>query len=214
MHAREAGDARLEAFAMFEQAMALPIEQAAAEIDRADAAAREIGSSRLLTVLYSNSVYNAIRARKAELAPALLGRAVPLAREFGDPLMLASVFGNAGLAALFTGDLDRARVAFDDQLRLCREHAWPEHAAEGLAGLAAAATRGGDPNRAARLLGAASALGPIGEADVTDQLEEHFFGPARAKHGAQRWNEAVSAGTDMTLEQAIDFALSPGQTPN
>ena len=215
MHAREAGDARLEAFAMFEQAMALPIEQAAAEIDRADAAAREIGSSRLLTVLYSNSVYNAIRARKAELAPALLGRAVPLAREFGDPLMLASVFGNAGLAALFTGDLDRARVAFDDQLRLCREHAWPEHAAEGLAGLAAAATRGGDPNRAARLLGAASALGPIGDADVTDQLEEHFFGPARAKHGAQRWNEAVSVGADMTLEQAIDFALSsPGQTPN
>jgi hypothetical protein len=214
VHAREAGDARLVAFATFEQAMALPVEQGVAEIDRAEAAAREIGSSRLLTVLYSNFVYNAIRARKAELASALLGRAVPLARDFGDPLLLAFVFGNAGLTALFTDDLDRARVAFDHQLRLCRDHVWPEHAAEGLAGLAAAATRGADLNRAARLLGAASALGLIGDADVTDQLEEHFFGPARAKHGAQRWNEAVSAGAEMTLEQAIAFALSPGQTPN
>jgi len=80
--------------------------------------------------------------------------------------------------------------------------------------LAAAATRDGDPNRAARLLGAASALGPIGDAAVEAQLEEHFFGPARAEHGAQRWNELVSAGAEMTLEQAIAFALNPGHTPN
>ena len=67
-----------------------------------------------------------------------------------------SYWGNVGLPALFTDDLDGRKEAFDQQLRLCRTR--PEALApQALGGLAAIATRQGDPKRAARLLGAATA---------------------------------------------------------
>ena len=140
-------------------------------------------------------------------------RAVPLAHELEDPLSLALVYGNVGLEALFMDELDRAQDAFDQQLRLCNEHVVTHLAAEALGGLAAIATRRGDPERAARLLGAANATGPVGDADVSAQLEQHFFASARARHGTRRWSRARAAGAEMTFEQAIDFALGPRPTP-
>ena len=141
----------------------------------------------------------------------MLDRALPLARELGDPLLLAFVWGNLGVAALFTGDLDRARSAFDEQLRLCRKHVlWV--GAEGLTGLAAIAARRGDPDRAARLQGAATARGMCTDAEVAAELEEHFFAPARARHDTRRWSEAQAAGAEMSFEQAIAFAVRPGVT--
>ena len=92
---------------------------------------------------------------------------------------MALTCGNVGMEALFNDDLDRAQEAFDEGLRLCREHVVTHFAPEGLGGLAAIATRRGDPERAARLLGAATAIGPVGDADVNAQLEEHFFAPPR-----------------------------------
>jgi non-specific serine/threonine protein kinase len=123
-------------------------------------------------------------------------------------LLLAFVCGNMGLAALYSGDLDRAQEAFEEQLRLCREHVfWV--AAEGLSGLAALAARRGDPKRAARLLGAATAIGPWdADTDVRDALEQRFFEPARRRYGAPRWSQAHAAGTRLSFEAAIDFALS------
>jgi hypothetical protein len=78
---------------------------------------------------------------------------------------------------------------------------------EGLTGLAAIAARRGDTERAARLQGAATAHGLCTDADVTAELEEHFFAPARARHGTRRWTEAEAAGAEMSLEQAIAFAV-------
>jgi hypothetical protein len=40
------------------------------------------------------------------------------------------------------------------------------------------------------LLGAATVQGAIADADVTAQLEQRFFAPARASYGKRRWNEA------------------------
>jgi non-specific serine/threonine protein kinase len=122
---------------------------------------------------------------------------------------LAFVCGNIGLEALFTGDLDRARGAFDEQLRHCREHAlWV--AAEGLSGLAALAARQGDPERAARLLGAATGIGPWdADADVGAAIKHQFFDPARKRYGERRWSEAYAAGACLGFEEAIDLALSP-----
>jgi hypothetical protein len=107
--------------------------------------------------------------------------------------------------------LDRARSAFEEQVRLCREHVLRHLAAEGLSGLAAIATRRGDPERAARLLGAATAIGSVGDADVEPQLEEQFFAPARLR--TQHWSEAPTAGAQMGFEEAIAFALAAGEAP-
>ena len=114
-----------------------------------------------------------------------------------------------GLEGLFSGDLGRARNAFADQLQLCHEDGVTWLAAEALSGLAAIAARKGDLDRAARLLGAATAAGPWdGDADVAEQLEEQFFAPARAIYGEDRWNEARATGAQLGFERSIAFALS------
>jgi predicted ATPase/DNA-binding SARP family transcriptional activator len=211
--ASKAGDDRLVALALTERALAVPLEQGAAELEQAAAALRKIGSSRYLVGLYSSAAYNAIKAGTPKRARPLLDRALPLARELGDPLLQAFVWGNLGFEALFTGDLERARGAFDEQLRLCRKYVlWV--GAEGLTGLAAIAARRDDPERAARLLGAATAPGQCTDDDVTAKLEERFFAPARARHGTRHWNEAQAAGAEMSFEQAIAFAARPGVTPS
>jgi len=210
--ASQAGDDRLTALALTERALAVPLEQGTADLEQAATALRKIGSSRYLVGLYSSAAHNAIKAGTPERARPLLDRALPLARELGDPLLLAFVWGNVGIAALFTGDLDRAHSAFDEQLRLCRKHVlWV--GAEGLTGLAAIAARRGDPDRAARLQGAATARGMCTDTDVAAELEEHFFAPARARHDTRRWSEAQAAGAEMSFEQAIAFAVRPGVTP-
>jgi hypothetical protein len=83
----------------------------------------------------------------------------------------------------------------------------PWLASEGLAGLAAIAARRADLDRAARLLGAATAQGPIGDADVIAQLERDFFAVARDRHGDREWREAHTAGAGLSLADAIDLAL-------
>lgn len=45
--------------------------------------------------------------------------------------------------------------------------------------MAAVVAHRGDPERAARLLGAASTVGPVGDAEVNGHLEQHFFSAAR-----------------------------------
>jgi tetratricopeptide (TPR) repeat protein len=209
--AREAGDDRLVAFALLERASAIPLDDDTGELDQAATALRKLGGARPLLALYTNASYSAIKAGRPEAAGPFLAQAVPLARELGDPRFLAITWGNVGLEALFTGDLDRARSAFEEQVRLCREHVLRFLAAEGLGGLAAIATRRGDPERAARLLGAATAFGSVGDTDVEPQLEEQFFAPARLR--ARHWSQAQTAGAQMGFDEAIAFALTPGETP-
>ena len=210
-YAREAGDDRLVALALMQRAGAVPLEDDTGELEQAATALRELGSARPLLALYNNAAYNAIKAGNPEGARPFLAEAVPLANELGDPVFLALTYGNVGLEALFNDDLDRAQHAFDEQLRLCREHVVMSDAPEGLGGLAAIATRRGDPERAARLLGAATALGPVGDADVNAELEQHFFAAARQR--TRQWSHAHAAGAQMSFEEAIAFALTPGRTP-
>ena len=81
-------------------------------------------------------------------------------------------------------------------------------ASEGLQGLAAVAAVHGDDHRAARLVGAATAhrYGHPQER-VEERLYARFLAPARARHGADRWDTAVREGSALSFEDAIAFAL-------
>ncbi|HET8820563.1 MAG TPA: BTAD domain-containing putative transcriptional regulator, partial [Thermoleophilaceae bacterium] len=207
--AREAGDARLIAFALMSRANALPPDQGQPELEQAARALRALGATRSLIWLYSNSGYAALKIGQPELARPLLDQATPLAREAAAPVPLAYLCGNIGLEALFTGDLERAGAAFQEGLLLCREHVIPLAVPEALAGHAALASRRGDFEHGARLLGAGAAHGVLADADVMAQLEEQFFRPARAAYGEERWKEAEVEGARLSLQQAIALALSP-----
>jgi predicted ATPase/DNA-binding SARP family transcriptional activator len=212
-YARQADDDRLIAEALTERAVALGPDRGAVELEHAITALRKIGAARNLAVLYNQAAYSAIKAGTHDRAPPLLEHAESLARELGDQMMLCAVSGTAGLAALFTGAIDDARAAFDEQLQICRDLVVPWIASEGLAGLSAIASRGGDLDRAARLLGAATASGPIGDADVIAQLERGFFAPARERHGHRQWTEGCAAGAELGFEDAIELALNPATIP-
>ena len=207
--ARQACNDRIVGRALTERALAVPPEVGEAELGEAVAVLRETGSSRELMWLYSNSAYNALKQGGPERAHSLLAHAVPLARELDDPVALVFVLGNVGLAALFSDDFDRARDAFRDALRLCKDHVVTHLGAEALGGLAALETRGSHPERAARLLGAATATGPVGDPEVIAQLEQRFFAAARERHGARGWSEAQAAGAEMSFDEALAFALGP-----
>jgi predicted ATPase/DNA-binding SARP family transcriptional activator/class 3 adenylate cyclase len=208
--AQEAQDDRLVANALTERALAQPFSQVTAATAEAEAALRRLGASRTLASFYNSAAYNAIKEGDPEGARPLLERAIPITRELGDPILLILLRGNMGLEALLSGDLDRARVAFADQLRLCREHVIPHLAAEGLSGIAVIAACQGNPERAARLLGAATAITPVGDADVSQQLERRFFAAAREQIGTAHWAAAEEEGGRLSLEEALDEALEPG----
>ena len=126
-------------------------------------------------------------------------------------MALLLVSGNTGLVRLFTGDNDGARIAFEEQLRICRDHDIRWLASEGLAGLAAIAAGDEQLERAAHLLGAASAIGLVGHPDVAARLEQQLLEPARAQLGDRRWNDAVPAGRKIAFRDAIEMALAaPG----
>lgn len=144
---------------------------------------RQIGAARSPAMLYSSAAYSAIKAGDLQRARDLADQSEPLTLELDDPMLLAAVSGNAGLAALLAGRLDEARFAFERQLDICPRLVIPWLASEGLAGVAAIAAREGDPERAARVLGAAAAQGPIGDPEVIERLERDFFAPAEERLG-------------------------------
>ena len=210
-YAREAEDERLVGFALMTRALALPLEEAEAELEQAVLSLRRIGDSRHLVWLYSNAAYNALMEGIPERALPLIDEALPLARDLGYPSELALACGNAGLAALFTGDLERAREAFDEQLRICSEQvSWL--AAEALVGFAAIAARLGDPELAAQLMGAAIATGPLADDDVSMRLNREFFTPARALIGEQAWRAAETQGARLSSDDAVAMALATEPT--
>jgi hypothetical protein len=130
---------------------------------------------------------------------------------------MMGVLGNIGLANLFDGDRGRASAAFTRQLRLCVDHASPYSAGEGLAGLAAVASIHGRYEQAARLLGAARAMGypPADAHTIDDRLERDYFAPARASYGIHTWQAEEQAGAKLSYHQAIACAIAkpPAASP-
>jgi tetratricopeptide (TPR) repeat protein len=207
-HARRAGDRRLEALALMDRALAVGAEPGMAEFDEVEVALRRLGSTRHLLGLYNSAAYNCIKEGRPEAARIALEPAVPIVRSLGDPRAAIFLAGNMGLEALFSGDYERARTAFEEQVRLCVLEEWDALAAEGLGGLAAVAAVEGDSERAARLLGAAEAIGSVGDADVLKRLEQRFLGPARDRLGGAAWSSGYAAGAALGLREAAELAAA------
>ena len=204
---RAAGDSRLISLALVERALALPRDEADADFGPAEAALREVGNVWGLLDLYSGSVHNAIKVGEAARGGPPLAQALSLARALTDPVALRIAYATEGLYALFTGDIERAERAFVEQLRFCHDHWVIPEASPGLAGMAAAAASQGQDERAGRLLGAAGALGRLGDPDLVAQPREHFFRPARDRYGEPAWDEAQRVGAGLGFDEAIALAI-------
>jgi tetratricopeptide (TPR) repeat protein len=145
-------------------------------------------------------------------AAACFEQSLALRREHGDTALIGATRLEEGLLALATGDAAGAIVALRESLDSLVPLGKRPLLARCLDGLAQVAS---DPERAARLLGAADGLrvaagvvaAPIDQAPI-----EGVAGAARAKIGADRYDAAWTAGRrapEQVLAEARAVAAAP-----
>jgi predicted ATPase/DNA-binding SARP family transcriptional activator/Tfp pilus assembly protein PilF len=121
---------------------------------------------------------------------------------------------NLAWVRLHEGDYPNATALFEESLRLYREYGHKLGMVEEcLGGFAAILGMTGKPGEAAWLFGAVESLlegiGIAGGVEETDQEEyDHYVAAVRAQLDGAAFEKAREEGRAMTLEQAIEFALT------
>jgi DNA-binding CsgD family transcriptional regulator len=150
-----------------------------------------------------------------ERGAALNEEAAALFRERGDKGGLLYAVDILGWVALLQDDHARAKTSYQESLTLCRELGDERIASESLEGLACVASSQGESARAARLFGAAEELREslreavaIQHNPEEDAWRTPYLSAARSRLDEASWEEACAEGRAMSMEQAIEYALS------
>jgi non-specific serine/threonine protein kinase len=139
---------------------------------------------------------------------------LPLFRALGNKEGAAGTLMNLGGVAREQGDYPVARSLFEECLAIFRELGQREGIVRGLGGLAVVAAAHGQPERAARLFGAAEGLregigAPLPRAD---RAEHRSITAVRAALGEEAFAAAWAEGRAMGLPQAVEYAMEPEET--
>jgi predicted ATPase/DNA-binding CsgD family transcriptional regulator len=133
--------------------------------------------------------------------------------ELGDQRGIAISLFNLGFVAHHQGDYQQAVTFFEKSLSLFQKLGSWRGVVDCFLGLAGAAASAGQPERAARLFGATEALREafhIGPAvSYADRVEyDRYIATVRSQLDEAAFAAAWSEGRELTLEQAIEYALS------
>jgi predicted ATPase/DNA-binding SARP family transcriptional activator/DNA-binding CsgD family transcriptional regulator len=172
---------------------------------------RKLGYVTTLTRHLSSLGYRLLFEGEYERGAALSEEAAALLRERGYTGGLEGDLGNLGLARLLQSDNERARISFQEGLILCKELGNKLDASGSLDGLACISATEGAAERAARLFGAGEALREaIGHVHVPEEaaLLEPYLATVRSQLDEASWQGAWEEGRAMSMDQAIDYALS------
>jgi DNA-binding CsgD family transcriptional regulator/tetratricopeptide (TPR) repeat protein len=175
------------------------------------ALSRELGGVETIGVQLLSLGYEFLLEGDHERAAELNEEAAALLRNRGYRTGLEIALDNLGWAVLIRGDLDRASELFEESVALCKELGDKSTAAESLEGLACAAGARGEAERAARLFGAAQGLYELGGYHHTPRelaLRKPYLADARSRLDGAVWETKLEEGLAMTLEEAIQYALS------
>jgi predicted ATPase/DNA-binding SARP family transcriptional activator/DNA-binding CsgD family transcriptional regulator len=146
-----------------------------------------------------------------ERAKVLIEEGLAVSQESGDVYSSGLALNQLALMALLQKDYGRTEVLCKECLELSRQSGMVHNIAYVLQISAALAGSRGQPVRSARLWGAAEALR---EAIGTSfsPMEHRTYGPyiaaARAQLGDAAWEAAWQEGRAMSMEEAIEYALS------
>ena len=176
------------------------------------AISRELGSASILRVCLNSLALPYLLQGDLERAAALAEEAAALSREAGDRLLLPLPLANLGWVALLGGDLERAEALHKESLALSREMGAHTYLTLTLLeGLACGAGAQGEAEKAARLFGATEALREATGFSLEPALrtlEEPYLVGARSQLEEGAWTEAWEEGRAMSVETAIEYALS------
>ena len=144
-------------------------------------------------------------------AKAAYQESLRIAREIGDQLREHIEYQNLGNVALAEGDYDGAAALYRRSLVWARESVVTSFVLNTLACLASLLGLQGQPQRAARLMGASEAL--LESMGVKLQpneqrLYDQGVAMVREQLGDETFNALRAEGQAMTLDQAIEYALS------
>ncbi|ACZ43741.1 transcriptional activator domain protein [Thermobaculum terrenum ATCC BAA-798] len=171
---------------------------------------RAHGSVEGMAVTMNNLGLVALHAGAHERAAQLLGQALTLYQQLGNSSGIAVVLNNLGRLAVTKNASDRAVQLCRDSLRLLQEMGDLHDIAECLEVMAAAEARRQEITRAARLLGAASALRKsIGAPlpPVEHPMHDSTLLEVSNALGETRTLLECTIGQEMTLGEVLAYAL-------
>jgi predicted ATPase/DNA-binding SARP family transcriptional activator/DNA-binding CsgD family transcriptional regulator len=186
-------------------------EQARAFYEEGLAVSRKLGSASILRSCLNSVALTYLLQRDLERAEALAEEATALSRDAGDRTLLPLPLNNLGWVALLRGDLERAEVLHKESLALSGEMGGSWGTLAFLEALACTAGAKGEAQKAARLIGAAEALREtmgVGPWAALRALEEPYLVGARSQLKEGVWAAAWEEGWAMSMERAIEYALS------
>src|SRR5215217_7693679 len=172
---------------------------------------RKLGYVTTLTRHLSSLGYSLLFEGDHERGAALSEEAAALLRERGYTGGLEGILGNLGWARLLQSDIERCRGSHRERLTLCKELGNKLDASDSLEGLACISAAEGAGERAARLFGAGEALREaVGFAQLPAEaaLREPYLATVRSQLDEASWRAAWGEGRAMSMEQAIEYALS------
>ncbi|GAB2449823.1 putative ATPase [Conyzicola lurida] len=184
-------------------------ERAEASLDRSIDLLRAAGDGwgeamALLTrgrlALVQRSVHRAVECFEQSLA---------LARTQGEDMGIAAALQHRGWALLVLGHTADAKASFEESLATSARLGHAEGVAYGLEGLTAIAAAEGRAERAGRLLRASESLRRqtgLGDA-ASFSFHKHYLAPILAGDGAEELERARTDGSDLSIDEAVDFAL-------
>jgi tetratricopeptide (TPR) repeat protein len=217
--ARRLGDRHLTARLLDDRSYALDSEgdHAAADRDAAESLDlfRRLGDLRETGRVLSNLAYGEAGAGKLELARAHLAESLGIHRGLKDNHGVVYASLNLGIAEYLSGSPAAAASLFAESLQLARRLFLGEGMGYALLGLAMIRNGPEAANRSAQLHGAADkALDAFGRTPqpLETQLRDADRERLRAAMGAQAFEAGYAAGRALTIEQAIELALS-GESP-
>ena len=178
------------------------------------ALAREVGDNYRVGRNLANLGHPALLQGDYERARAFSEEALTLADELGSAgvEIIPSALVNRGLAEVGLGEHDRAMGSFREALVMSQDMGTKPQVLEALEGMASLAGAVGEAIRAAHLWGAAEAAreatGIIAFSPGEWVLHEPHLVAARSRVGEAAWEEALVEGRAMSLEEAVEYALS------
>jgi predicted ATPase/DNA-binding SARP family transcriptional activator/DNA-binding CsgD family transcriptional regulator len=180
------------------------------------ALAREAGDDYSVGMSLTNLGHVALLQRDFERVKALSEEALALADELGSAgvEIAPSNLLNLGLAALGLGEHERAMGPFEEALAMSQDMGRTPQVIEVLEGMASLAGAIGKAARSACLWGAAETAREVTGISVftPDEwtLHEPHMASARSQLGEPAWDESLAEGRVMSLEEAVEYALSDG----
>jgi DNA-binding NarL/FixJ family response regulator len=187
------------------------LEQARAFYEEGLAVSRELGSASILRSCLNSVALTYLLQRDLERAEALAEEAAALSRAAGDRTLLPLPLHILGWVALLRGDLERAEAFHKESLALSGEMGGSWGTLAFLEALACTAGAKGEAQKAARLIGAAEALREVmslGPWAALRALEEPYMVGDHSQLEEGAWTEAWEEGRRMSMEAAIEYALS------